>query len=203
VSAWFTAIRADSAQLGSGSHTVARHIRHTHAMPVAALLLEVHTRASEFQLSSTPFQRSNYSIHTSGRCPATIHDQERYCEELNIELMRIDAWLSYVGRTDKISNGPTDLLKGAPALVQLLQADFEVDFMNIDLSAKEGGHQDIQGLTDNVMDFLTDEELDEVEQLYILVALLRAVKVCQCLLAGSNTREMDEILMKDVQAHLV
>ncbi|KAF5536686.1 hypothetical protein FNAPI_11678 [Fusarium napiforme] len=105
-----------------------------------------------------------------------LHDQERYCEDLNIELMRIDAWLSYVGRTERIANGPTDLLKGAPALVQLLQADFEVDFMNIDLSAKEGGHQDIQGLADNVMDFLTDEELDEAEQLYILVALLRAVK---------------------------
>ncbi|KAG4272765.1 hypothetical protein FPRO04_10280 [Fusarium proliferatum] len=132
-----------------------------------------------------------------------LHDQERYCEDLNIELMRIDAWLSYVGRTERIANGPTDLLKGAPALVQLLQADFEVDFMNIDLSAKEGGHQDIQGLADNVMDFLTDEELDEAEQLYILVALLRAVKVCQCVLAGSNTREMEEILMKDVQAHLV
>ncbi|KAF5552700.1 hypothetical protein FMEXI_2851 [Fusarium mexicanum] len=132
-----------------------------------------------------------------------LHDQERYCEDLNIELMRIDAWLSYVGRTERITNGPTDLLKGAPALVQLLQADFEVDFMNIDLSAKEGGHQDIQGLADNVMDFLTDEELDEAEQLYILVAMLRAVKVCQCVLAGSDTREMYEILTKDVQAHLV
>jgi hypothetical protein len=53
------------------------------------------------------------------------------------------------------------------------------------------------------MDFLTDEELDEAEQLYILVDLLRAVKVCQRILAGSNTREMEEILMKDVQAHLV
>ncbi|KAF6516068.1 hypothetical protein HZS61_004809 [Fusarium oxysporum f. sp. conglutinans] len=134
---------------------------------------------------------------------SNLHDQERYCEELNIELMRIDAWLSYVGRTDKIANGPADLLKGAPALVQLLQTDFEVDFINIDLSAKEGGHQDIQGLADNVMDFLTDEELDEAEQLYILVASLRAVKVCQCVLAGSNTREVEEILMKDVQAHLV
>lgn len=90
-----------------------------------------------------------------------LHDQERYCEDLNIELMRIDAWLSYVGRTERIANGPIDLLKGAPALVRLLQADFEVDFMNIDLSAKEGGHQDIQGLADNAMDFLADEELDE------------------------------------------
>ncbi|KAJ4229234.1 hypothetical protein NW759_003960 [Fusarium solani] len=132
-----------------------------------------------------------------------LHDQELYCEEQNIELMRIDAWLSYVGRTDMISRGPRDLLNGAPALVQLLQAEFEVDFMNIDLSAKEGGHQDIQGLADNVMDFLTDEELNEAEQLYILVALLRAVKVCQCVLAGSSTAEINEILLKDVQAHLV
>ncbi|RSL86804.1 hypothetical protein CEP51_002590 [Fusarium floridanum] len=134
---------------------------------------------------------------------SSLHDQELYCEEQNIEVMRIDAWLSYVGRTDEISRGPKDLLKGAPALVQLLQAEFEVDFMNIDLSAKEGGQQDIQGLADNVMDFLTDEELNEAEQLYILVALLRAVKVCQCILAGSSTDEITEILLKDVQAHLV
>ncbi|RSL55828.1 hypothetical protein CEP53_006958 [Fusarium sp. AF-6] len=132
-----------------------------------------------------------------------LHDQERYCEEQNVELMRIDAWLSYVGRTDEISRGPKDLLKRAPALVQLLRAEFEIDFMNIDLSAKEGGQQDIQGLADNVMDFLTDEELNEAEQLYILVALLRAVKVCQCILAGSSTDEIEEILLKDVQAHLV
>ncbi|KAF4335801.1 hypothetical protein FBEOM_10327, partial [Fusarium beomiforme] len=69
-----------------------------------------------------------------------LHDQERYCEQQNIELMRIDAWLSCVGRTENISRGPNELLKGAPALVQLLQAGFEVDFMNIDLSAKEGGY---------------------------------------------------------------
>ncbi|RSL44919.1 hypothetical protein CEP54_014493 [Fusarium duplospermum] len=133
----------------------------------------------------------------------SLHDQERYCEAQNVELMRIDAWLSYVGRTDEISRGPKDLLKGAPALVQLLQAEFEIDFMNIDLSAEEGGHQDIQGLADSVMDFLTDEELNEAEQLYMLVALLRAVKVCQSILAGSSTAEITEILFKDVQAHLV
>lgn len=63
--------------------------------------------------------------------------------------------------------------------MQLLREEFELDFMNIDLSAKEGGYQDIKGLTENVMDFLTDEELNEAEQLYILVALLRATKVCQ------------------------
>ncbi|KAI8655429.1 hypothetical protein NCS55_01194900 [Fusarium keratoplasticum] len=166
--------------ISQGAYTGVRVSAFKCAIPVLELLYSY-----DWQVSSYP------------------HDQERYCEEQNIELMRIDAWLSYVGRTDEISRGPRDLLKGVPALVQLLQAEFEIDFMNIDLSAKEGGHQDIQGLADNVMDFLTDEELNEAEQLYILVALLRAVKVCQCVLAGSNTTEILDILLKDVQAHLV
>lgn len=132
-----------------------------------------------------------------------LHNQETYGEKLNVELMRIDSWLSYVGRTYEISHGPKQLLKEAPGYVQLLREEFELDFMNIDLSAKEGGYQDIKGLTENVMDFLTDEELNEAEQLYILVALLRAMKVCQFVQAGSNTTEMHEILLKDVQIHLV
>lgn len=124
-------------------------------------------------------------------------------EEQNVELMRIDSWLSYVGRLDEISEGPHRLLRQTPALVHLLMEGFEIDFQNIDLSAKEGGLQDIQGLAANVMDFLTDEELTEAEQLYVLVALLRSVKVAQCVWAGSDTANLKDILRKDVQAHLV
>jgi len=124
-------------------------------------------------------------------------------EEQNVELMCIDSWLSYVGRLDEISEGPHRLLRQTPALVHLLMEEFGIDFQNIDLSAKEGGLQDIQGLAANVMDFLTDEELTEAEQLYVLVALLRSVKVAQCVLAGSDTADLDGILRKDVQAHLV
>ncbi|CAN9163583.1 unnamed protein product [Alternaria alternata] len=124
-------------------------------------------------------------------------------EVQNVELMRIDSWLSYVGRLNEISEGPHRLLHQTPALVYLLMQEFEIDFQNIDLSATEGGLQDIQGLAANVMDFLTDEELTEAEQLYVLVALLRGVKVAQCVLAGSDTAALDDILRKDVQAHLV
>lgn len=124
-------------------------------------------------------------------------------EVQNVELMRIDSWLSYVGRLDEISEGPHRLLHQTPALVHLLMQEFEIDFHNIDLSATEGGLQDIQGLAANVMDFLTDEELTEAEQLYVLVALLRGVKVAQCVLAGSDTAALENILRKDVQAHLV
>lgn len=151
----------------------------------------------------TPIPALELLISYDWQVSMDLHNQETYCESLNVELMRIDSWLSYVGRTYEISHGPKQLLKEAPGYVQLLREEFELDFMNIDLSAKEGGYQDIKGLTENVMDFLTDEELNEAEQLYILVALLRATKVCQFVQAGSNTTEMHEILLKDVQIHLV
>ncbi|KAI1159133.1 hypothetical protein F5B18DRAFT_39789 [Nemania serpens] len=131
------------------------------------------------------------------------HDQSENGEEKNVELMRLDAWLSYVGRTPEIAEGPHDLLRQTPALVDLLVEEFEIDFQNVDLSAREGGLQDIQGLAANVMDFLTDEELTQPEQLYVLVALLRGVKAAQCVLAGSDTTDVLDILLKDVQAHLV
>lgn len=124
-------------------------------------------------------------------------------EQQNVELVRIDSWLSYVGRLDEISDGPHRLLSQTPALIKLLMDEFELDFQNIDLSADQGGLQDIQGLAANVMDFLTDEELSEAEQLYVLVALLRSAKVAQSVLAGSDTYDLYEILTKDVLAHLV
>ncbi|KAI0449710.1 hypothetical protein F5B21DRAFT_508936 [Xylaria acuta] len=134
---------------------------------------------------------------------SNLHEQSENGEEQNVELMRLDAWLSYVGRVPEIAEGPHNLLRQTPALVHLLVDEFEIDFQNIDLSAREGGLQDIQGLAENVMDFLTDEELTQPEQLYVLVALLRGVKAAQCVLAGSNTTEVMDILLKDVQAHLV
>ncbi|KAI0483459.1 hypothetical protein F4859DRAFT_399733 [Xylaria cf. heliscus] len=134
---------------------------------------------------------------------SNLHERSENGEELNVELVRIDSWLSYVGRLPEITEGPHDLLRQTPALVHLLMDEFEIDFQNIDLSASEGGLQDIQGLTANVMDFLTDEELTQPEQLYVLVALLRGVKAAQCVLAGSDTGPVLDILLKDVQAHLV
>jgi hypothetical protein len=129
--------------------------------------------------------------------------KQTFIEEQNVELMRLDSWLSYVGRLDEISDGPHQLLRQTPALLHLLMQEFQIDFQNIDLSAKEGGLQDIQGLAANLMDFLTDEELTEAEQLYVLVALLRTAKVGQCVLGGSDTEPLDDILRLDVQAHLV
>lgn len=139
----------------------------------------------------------------SWQVDSDLHGESESTEEQNVELMRLDSWLSYVGRVPEIAEGPHNLLQQTPALVHLLMEDFEIDFQNIDLSASEGGLQDIQGLAGNVMDFLTDEELTQPEQLYVLVALLRGVKAAQCVSTGSDTREVMDILLKDVQAHLV
>jgi hypothetical protein len=50
--------------------------------------------------------------------------------------------------------------------------------------------QDLQGLGANLMDFSTDEGLTEAEQLYVLGALLRTVKIGQCVLADTDTADL-------------
>jgi hypothetical protein len=96
-------------------------------------------------------------------------------EVQTIELMRIDSWLSYVGRLDGISNGPNRLLRQTPALVDLIMQEFESDLGNLDRPATEGGTQEIQSVAANLMDFLMDEELTEAEQLYGYPSYLRRV----------------------------
>jgi len=125
------------------------------------------------------------------------------CKDELLELMRLDAWLSICGRTDEILHGRNELIKQTPAMVQLLINEFGYDFINLDQSDLEGGMQDNQALAANVMDFLLDEELSGAEQLYVLVATLRAVKVAQCILDGQGTRKLQHILEEDIQVHLV
>jgi len=44
-------------------------------------------------------------------------------EEQNVELMRIDSWLFFVGRLDAIDKGPSRLLSQTPALIFLIMSD--------------------------------------------------------------------------------
>lgn len=55
----------------------------------------------------------------------------------------------------------------------------------------------------NVMDFLLDEELSGAEQMYILVAVLRAAKVGLSILEGADTRALEGILREDILVHMV
>lgn len=86
---------------------------------------------------------------------------------------------------------------------KILSEDFEHSFQDIDLPAEAGGYQQMKELADGVMRSLTNLKLNEPEQLYVLVAFLRALKVYQCVRADPSTSGLNQILLSDVQAHLV
>lgn len=135
---------------------------------------------------------------------ASFHARDQAAVERSlIELIHLDAWLSLVCRTDEIQNGRNGLTKQAPALVQVLMEEFAYDFSNLELSDSEGGMQENQELAANVMDFLLDDELSDAEQLYALMATLRALKVAQAVLQGCDTHRVQDILRNDVQVYLV
>lgn len=131
------------------------------------------------------------------------HDLNTIGEELNTELMRLDSWLSWVGRLPVVADGPKQLLKSAPSYVHLLMEEFSLDFHMLDLDAHEGGLQDIQKVAANIMDWLLDEDLTDAEQVYVLIAFLRGLKVAQCVLSGPDTTALFRLLHQDVQVHLV
>lgn len=146
-------------------------------------------------------------LHTS---PAAEHAEslstkaQRDVERRLIELMRLDAWLSIVGRTSEIRDGPSALLVQAPALVQaLMSSGLELYLLNADESSLEGGAQLNKDTAQILLDNLEDNELTRAEALYMLVAVLRTIKVGECVLTGPDTALLADILEKDVQVSLV
>ena len=119
------------------------------------------------------------------------------------ELMAIDSWLSICGRTPEIVTGRGNLLRKTPALVQFVMDEYGDDFEELQLSATEGGLQVVQNVTGNIMDTLEDQRLSEAEQIYCLVAMLRAVKVARSIIQGVDTRLVDDIILKDAQVYFV
>lgn len=117
--------------------------------------------------------------------------------------MLLDSWLSICGRTPEIVNGRTDLLSVTPSLVERIMDRYLDDFADMELSANEGGWQMIQEVAANLLDELSDEKLSEAEQIFVLVAILRTVKTASCLIMGSNTGHLEDILASDIQAYLV
>ncbi|KAB5542495.1 hypothetical protein GE09DRAFT_1175738 [Coniochaeta sp. 2T2.1] len=125
-------------------------------------------------------------------------------ERCIIELMRLDAWLCKVGSMPEIRDGRSALLTQTPALVQELMDRFEPSFMEADMSSAEGGAQLNKDLAQTVVEWLTQShKLTRAEALYALVAVLRTVKVGQCVLGGPDTSLLAEIMEKDVQVCLV
>lgn len=133
------------------------------------------------------------------------------------ELMALDSWLSYCGRQPEIcGRGPTsdlsmsvvgvgDLLFTMPKLIERTMASFEFEFTNLERTAIDGGQQIVQQITGNLLDTLgwKVEGLSPAEKLFALVAMLRAAKMALCIVQGTDTSSLRDILLNDVQVHLV
>ena len=119
------------------------------------------------------------------------------------ELMALDSWLSFCGRLPEIYNGRSNLIQIMPGLIQKLMSDFAYEFGNIDRTATEGGWQLMREMADLVLRELDQLLLGEAELLFTLVAVLRAAKMALCVAQGSDTSLLRDILLRDVQVHLV
>jgi hypothetical protein len=118
------------------------------------------------------------------------------------ELMLLDSWLSLAGRQKEIISGPSNLLKRTAPLIQYLIDDFQLEFEALEWGRNEGGLQQIQAVAASFMDALSDEMLSEVEQIFLLVAMLRAAKVGFCISNGKDSRIIDDFLKNDAQVYL-
>lgn len=139
------------------------------------------------------------------------------------ELMALDAWLSYCGRQPEICGhghghaaqgnnnfnikvaGAGDLLYTMPTLVERTMNSFTFEFANLKQNAMDGGQQPIRQIAENLLDTLgwKVEGLAPAEKLFALVAMLRASKMALCIVRGTDTSALRDILLNDVQVHLV
>ncbi|KIX09176.1 uncharacterized protein Z518_00255 [Rhinocladiella mackenziei CBS 650.93] len=119
------------------------------------------------------------------------------------ELMGLDSWLSFCGRLPEIYDGRNNLLRSMPALVQKIMIDFEYEFSHLERTRTEGGLQIIKEMAELILRMLEKEMMSEEEQLFAIVAVLRAAKMALCVVYGPDTVKLREILVNDVQVHLV
>ncbi|KAJ5679295.1 hypothetical protein N7462_007539 [Penicillium macrosclerotiorum] len=155
----------------------------------------------------------HYGFQVDGRQPS---DAANLRARLT-ELMALDSWLSYCGRQPEIcgyghgiNNGATvtgagDLLYTMPTLVKRTMDSFSLEFTNLERTAINGGQQLVRQIAVNLLDTLgwKVEGLSPAEKLFALVAMLRASKMALCISQGTDTSALRDIMLNDVQAHLV
>ncbi|KAJ9503171.1 hypothetical protein H2202_001325 [Exophiala xenobiotica] len=175
------AINAMGGVIVSGAYTRVQFHCFTTRIPPIELL-----RSSEYQLNRATLERGSSSV-----------------VELLGELMGLDSWLSFCGRLPEIYNGRSNLIRSMPALVQKIMVDFEYEFSNLERTPTEGGLQFIRPLAQLILHTLEKEMLSEGEQLFAIVAVVRAAKMALCIVHGPSTVKLRDILVHDVQVYLV
>ena len=119
------------------------------------------------------------------------------------ELIGLDSWLSFCGRLPEIYDGRNNLLRSMPALVQKIMTDFEYEFSHLERTPAEGGLQIVKEMAELIIRTLEKEMLSEEEQIFAIVAVLRAAKMALCVVHGPSTVKLRDILVNDVQVYLI
>ncbi|KAL8786097.1 MAG: hypothetical protein Q9213_002960 [Squamulea squamosa] len=118
------------------------------------------------------------------------------------EIMGLDSWLSISGRQSEIFDGPSSLLRTLPTLIQQIATDFHLEFTSVDRTSKDGGSRIIETISESFLGYLKEQQLSDAEQLFCIVALLRAAKMALCVARGTDTAMLREVLVHDVQVYL-
>lgn len=118
------------------------------------------------------------------------------------ELVGLDSWLSMCGRLPEITDGPSDLLRTLPTLIQGIMTDFNLEFSSLDRTSSDGGLRMIRTIADSLVQLYMDNNLSTAEQLFASVALMRTVKFALCVARGTDTLRLRDVLLHDVQVYM-
>lgn len=120
------------------------------------------------------------------RKPGGLH--RKHNDEDLCELMAIDLWLNHAGDLDEIANGKAELSRLTPALVGQVADKFGADIISLAFNKSTGSFQDVTDLAERVCQYMyVALRLSEAEEIYLLLALYRAMKVGICMSAGTDT----------------
>lgn len=93
-----------------------------------------------------------------------------------------------------------------PTRVEWVMTNLKYEFESLEHSALDGGQQRIHKVAEILLDHLrleSEENLSPAGSLFALVAMLRASKMTFCIAQGTDTSLLRDILLNDVQVHLV
>ena len=161
------------------------------------------TTKSESQLFQQPLPPIELLHSYEYQVNRNPEDDDTTVIEKQLELTSLDSWLSLPSRTPEISNGGFHLTRTTPALVARLIRSCGRDLQDFDGTASDGGLQDIQRMTDSIIETYLDEKMSKAELLFLVVAMIRTVKVAICIVLGPSTARIREELKSNIPVYLV
>jgi len=139
-----------------------------------------------------------FQIRRESLTPA-MHSRLDDHHNCSIEIMSIDVWLHVASRSVAIMAGRKQILARIPSMIQDIMSQFTTTFGSV----AGGTRADLQNGAKELTAKLRSMEISSAETMYLLVAILRTVKVGTCIGLGNDTTPLLEIIEKDVQAHLL